>query len=227
MFLQFWRNFFHRKHFLPTQLTHPMMHAAAPEDFPCASQEPFTVPKLSLLLCAAPETFLAPGLELKNFLASFFLSEETSLVCLHWRSTRSIGDPLGQRLLLRDRDGSSVPRPRNIGGAGDPSSASVLQCRRNLVDAGDPRSATEQLLQWLLSRSSLSCLTFLIFSGSLGIIGKMMILPQAIHDFVMAVTLEAEKTFVVLLILFHLVPNSCFKSIIVRKWRMASMRAGS
>ena len=110
------------------------------------------------------KTFLAPLRSAGDFPCArpwakefpcFFLSEETSLVCLHWRSTRSISDPLGQRLLLCDRDGSSVRRTRNIGGAGDPSSASVLQCWRNLIDAGDPRSATEQLLQWLLSLAHL------------------------------------------------------------------------
>ena len=101
MFLQFWRNFFHRKHFLPTQLTHPMMHAAAPEDFPCASQEPFTVPKLSLLLlCAAPEAFLAPGLELKNFRASFFQKRLPLFACT--------GDPHDPSAIHWARDFSSA-----------------------------------------------------------------------------------------------------------------------
>ena len=109
MFLQFWRNFFHRKHFLPTQLTHPMMHAAALEDFPCASQEPFTVPKLSLLLlCAAPETFLAPGLELKNFLASFFRKRLPLFACT--------GDP---------HDPSAIHWARDFSSA----TATVLRCR--------------------------------------------------------------------------------------------------
>ena len=125
MFLQFWRNFFHRKHFLHTQLTHPMMHAAAPEDFPCASQEPFTVPKLSLLLlCAAPETFLAPGLELKNFLASFFRKRLPLFACT--------GDPHDPSAIHWARDFSSatatVLRCRVQGTSAAPAIHPVLPC---------------------------------------------------------------------------------------------------